>query len=39
MREKRETKAFSEMKGLYGRGRHLGEIRKFKECDGLSGEI
>jgi len=23
------------MKGLYGRRKHLGEIRKFEECDGF----
>jgi len=39
MREKRETKVFSEMEELYSRERHLGEVRKFEKCDGLSKEI
>ena len=39
MREKRETKVFSEIEELYSRGRHLGGVRKFEECDGLSGRI
>jgi len=39
MREERETKVFSEIEGLYSRRRHLGEVRKFEECDGLSGRI
>jgi len=39
MREKRETKVFSEMEGLYGRGRHLRGIRKFEKCNGFSKEI
>jgi len=39
MREERETEVFSEMEGLYSRGRLLREVRKFKKCNGLSGRI
>jgi len=39
MRKKGKTKVFSEMEGLYSRGRHLEGIRKFEECDELSRRI
>jgi len=39
MRKEGKTKVFSEMEGLYGRERYLGGVRKFEECDGLSGRI
>ena len=39
MREKGETEVSSEMKGLYGRDRHLGGVRKFEKCDRLSRGI
>jgi len=34
-----KTEVFSEMEGLYGRGRYLRGIGKFKEYKGLSGGI
>jgi len=39
MRKEGETEVPSEMKGLYGRDRHLGGVRKFEKCDGLSRGI
>jgi len=39
MREEGKTKVFSKMAGVYGRRRHLGEVRKFEECKGLSRRI
>jgi len=39
MRKEGKTKVFSEIEGLYSRGRHLGGVRKFEECNGLSGKI
>ena len=39
MREERKTKVLSKMEWLYGRGRYLGGIREFKECNGPSERI
>jgi len=39
MREERETEVFSKVEGLYSRGRHLEEIRKFEKYDKLSKGI
>jgi len=27
------------MKEIYGRKKHLEEVRKFRKCDGVSGRI
>jgi len=39
MKKKGKTKVFSEIEGLYSRERYFGEIRKFEECNGLSGKF
>ena len=39
MRKERKTEVFSEIEGLYSRGRYLGRVRKFEKCDEFSKEI
>jgi len=39
MREEGKTKVFSKMEEIYGRRKHLGEVRKFEECKRLSRKI
>ena len=39
MRRERKTEVFSEIEGLYSRGRYLGRVRKFEKCDEFSKEI